>query len=297
MGFNLYRFVMVGAEKYSRSGFSYLCIPAFIFLILLYFSQSSMAHTTVFIPQSDPDGKKMVRIIHCHPFSGSGIMGIRLHEKDTDHLKGLESIKVIHEGKVRDLSDAVTPDYYTVRNDRREIYTLSLDRKNGFLKPGDYAIVVRHSLHWKEKYGLFLQKTAKFYVNIGGLVTDWPNRLLKGDPEIIPLVSPYGVYAGTLFRAEAVNSRGERIPHARITVEYLNYNAADNALDVSSPLMSREDLGSVMFFTDAGGSFSFIPVRAGIWTFTLSLPAKESPESGKKIKYDSSLTVVVKPYP
>ncbi len=267
---------------------------AFILLLLALLPTAAGAHTTVLVPCQKQDGQQTVKVLHFHPASGSDLMGIRLGARDTANLKGLDSIFVIHQRQEKNLAGVVIPEEYTVRGRKSAIYTIPLDRKNGFSTPGDYIIVVKHQPHWKKHEGIFRQKVAKLYLNYWGLTTDWPRRALKNMPEIIPLVPPDKVYAGTLFRAEAVNDAGKLLPHAKIQVEYLNYELGETELDTATGGFLPENLASGVIYTDGSGSFSFIPTRQGLWTFTLLDGDDNRFIRGKALEYDSSLSILVR---
>ena len=265
-----------------------------LFFIIVLFPTSAIAHTTTLIPHINKDGQKTVKVLHFHPSTGSGLMGIRLSVEDSKDIKGLDSIFIIHEKKKIKLHDVAIPDFYTVRGEKRGTYTIPINKKSGFFKPGDYIIIVTHKAHWKKHEDLYRQKVAKFCLNYFGVITNWPNRVLRNMPEIIPLVQPYSVYAGSLFRAEAVNDEGKRIPHAKIQIEYLNYTVGDTELDTTTDGFITEDIADTVIFADSNGSFSFIPLRKGLWTFTLVDGDDNKFIQGKRLEYDSSLSVLVK---
>lgn len=265
-----------------------------LFFIIALVPTSAIAHTTTLIPHINKDGQKTVKVLHFHPSTGSGLMGIRLSVEDSKDIKGLDSIFIIHEKEEIKLDDVAIPDFYTVRGEKRGTYTIPIHKKSGFFKPGDYIIVVTHKAHWKKYEDLYRQKVAKFCLNYYGVITNWPNRVLRNMPEIIPLVQPYSVYAGSLFRAEAVNDEGKQIPHAKIQIEYLNYTAGDTELDTTTAGFIAEDIADTVIFTDSNGSFSFVPLRKGLWTFTLVDGDDNKFIQGKRLEYDSSLSILVK---
>ncbi len=269
-------------------------VTLFLFFGMILIPVTAAAHTTTFIPQIDKNGEKSVKVLHFHPVTGSGLMGIRLGVEDTKDLKGLESIFLIHEKEEKKLDAVAIPDYYTVRGERRETYTIPINRESGFFKPGDYVIVVKHKAHWKKYEGLYRQKVAKFCLNYLLGINSWSNRVLKNMPEIIPLVQPDRVSAGTLFRAEAVNEEGQRISHAKINIEYLNYRLGAAKLDTTAAGFIDESIADITVFTDSSGSFSFIPTRAGLWTFTLVDGDNDKLIQGKELAFDSSISILVK---
>ncbi len=269
-------------------------ISLFLTAALFLLPAAAAAHTMVLIPRVDQNGRKTVKAVFFHPAIGDNIMGIRLGVDDSSKLKGLDEIYMIHEKQKKTLNHTAVPDYYTVRDEKRESYTIRLNKESGFFKPGDYIIVVKHKPHWKKHEGLYREKVAKLCLNYFGVTSDWPDRVLKNMPEIIPLVQPYSVQAGTIFRAEAVNEKGRRIPHAEINIEYLNYPAAETELETSKEGFLEEELADTTVFTDGSGSFSFIPPRKGLWTFTLVNGDSGKLIQGKEVEYDSSLSVLVK---
>ncbi len=133
--------------------------------MLFLFPVTAMAHTTILIPYLNKDGQKTVKVIHFHPSTGSDIMGIRLGIEDSEILKGLDSIFIIYKKEEKNLNTIAIPDYYTVRGERRETYTIPINKKSGFFKPGDYIIVVTHKAHWKKHEGVYRQKVSKLYLN------------------------------------------------------------------------------------------------------------------------------------
>ena len=147
------------------------------------------------------NGQKTIKVPHFHPASGGGLMGIRLGAEDAKDLKGLESIYLIHEKEEKNLDAVAVPDFYTVHGEKRKAYTIPINKQSGFFKPGDCIIVVKRKDHWKKREDLYRRKVAKFCLNYFGVLTDWPNRVLRNMLEIIPLVQPYNVHAGSLFRA------------------------------------------------------------------------------------------------
>ena len=99
---------------------------------------------------------------------------------------------------------------------------------------------------------------------------------------------------GNLFRAEVVNDEGDSLAHAKIQVEYLRFELGEIALGTTGNGSVAEELGDTFVFTDKSGSFAFIPPQEGVWTFTLVDGDNGKLIQGKKLEYDSSLSIVVK---
>ncbi len=273
---------------------SFINVLSVVFAVLLAASVVAHAHTTVIFPVKGENGKKALKVVHFTPWSGDNIMGIRLGAEDTPLLKGIRSVSLVHRGEEEEISSLCVPGMFRVKDAARECYTIPLSHR---LMPhaGDYVFVVRHIYHWKRHLGRYVMKVAKFFINQGGLVTDWPRRLLADAPEIIPLSPPYAAHAGTIFRAEAVNERGETLPHAKIHVEFLNYPYDHSGLVLSGPIIHNQDVGECVIYADRSGAFSFVPPAAGVWTFTLVDGDSGFRREGRDVQYDSSLSIVVKP--
>ncbi len=270
-------------------------ISTILLILMLQLPVCVFAHTTVIFPLGNGHGGKTLKVVHFVPWKGDNIMGIRLHAQDSKNLKGLESISLVHEGTTKDISDLAVPDFYTVRDDAAgESYSIPLDRKI-IPRAGDYIFVIKHNQHWKKEQGIYIRKISKFFINNGGFITDWPYRIFQNAPEIIPLSAPYGVYTGTLFRAQAVDDRGKVIPHAKILVEYLNYKTGVQGLDTSSPFLQQKEQGETVLFADNSGAFSFVPSIEGIWTFTLIDGDRNIMVADKQLQYNSSVSIKVNP--
>ena len=79
--------------------------------------------------------------------------------------------------------------------------------------------------------------------------------------EIAPLVRPYGLWTGNLFRG-VVEKRGEPVPYAKVEVEWRN----DGSLTPpSDPFITQ------VIKADANGVFSYAMPRAGWWGFAALL--------------------------
>ncbi len=262
-------------------------------IIMLLATAYASAHTTVIFPHTTENGARNLMVAHFLPWYGDNIKGIRFNKKDTVDVKGIESISLIHNGEERDISGLAVPGFLEVRHGRGECYAVPLKRKI-IPRAGDYIFVVKHAPHWKGHKDIYVGKISKFFINNAGLITDWPHRVLKEAPEIIPLSAPDSVYAGTLFRAEAVDDKGEHIPHGKIHVEFLNYKINDRGIADSGPLLENKKAGDTFLFTDGSGAFSFVPPREGVWTFTLVDGGRDIKINGKKLQYDSSISLQVK---
>jgi cobalt/nickel transport protein len=106
---------------------------------------------------------------------------------------------------------------------------------------------------------------TKVIVNAMGLEQGWDDELgLK--TEIVPLVRPYGLWAGNQFRG-IVKKDGVPVPFAEIEVEYFN---EDNKVEIpASPFETQ------VIKADANGVFGYTMPRAGWWGFAALSEADE----------------------
>jgi cobalt/nickel transport protein len=75
--------------------------------------------------------------------------------------------------------------------------------------------------------------------------------------EIRPLVRPYGVWTGNIFRG-VVERRGKPVPFAEIEVEWMNDGSVQPPADAFVTQVIR---------ADAAGTFAYAMPRAGWWGF------------------------------
>jgi len=83
--------------------------------------------------------------------------------------------------------------------------------------------------------------------------------------EIRPLVRPYGLWTGNLFRG-VVEHGGKPVPFAEIEVEWLNDGSVEPPADAFVTQVIR---------ADASGTFSYAMPRAGWWGFAALVEGAE----------------------
>ena len=262
-----------------------------VFLTVLSTVLAVVAHTTIQTSET-ASGKATVKIMHFHPTNGGGLMGLKLGGEDTKDVKIINNVYYIHKGDKFNLKKSVSS--FSLKNSEGSAPELSvqLDKNNGFRRGGDYIVVSKHIPHLKEgKY--YIQLVTKSFLNRGGFLTDWPNRVLDSMPEIIPLVNPNKVYEGDIFRGYIVNDNGEPISHGELHIEFLNYEIYNDSIG-SEPKFENKNFVERVIFSNNDGSFSFIPNKKGVWSITLLDGDKNRSIGGENLIFNSLITLEVK---
>lgn len=132
-------------------------------------------------------------------------------------------------------------------------------------QPGDYVYFIEPAPYWEPGEGLMIVHYAKVVVNAFDAQAGWDAEV--GFPvEIVPLVRPYGLWTGNLFRG-VVKKGGKPVPYAEVEVEWRN----DGSLEPpTGPYVTQ------LVKADAQGVFSYAMPRAGWWGFAALLEGDES---------------------
>jgi cobalt/nickel transport protein len=127
---------------------------------------------------------------------------------------------------------------------------------------------------------------TKVVVDAFGAEEGWDSMV--GFPvEIEPLVRPYGLWTGNIFRG-VVKKNGKPVPFAEIEVEYRN---SDNKVAIPADSYITQVIKA-----DANGAFSYAMPRAGWWAFAALLEGDEqmkNPE-GKMVGVEQGALIWVR---
>jgi cobalt/nickel transport protein len=156
---------------------------------------------------------------------------------------------------------------------------VDLDGKRGYQathevkRPGDHVYFIEPAAYWEPAEGVLIVHFAKVVVNAFDEQTGWDREL--GLPvELVPLVRPYGLWTGNLFRA-LVKKGGQPVPFAEVEVEWRNDGS------VTPPTGAHV---TQVIKADAQGVFSYAMPRAGWWGFAALMEGDEpmtNPEGAK----------------
>jgi len=172
---------------------------------------------------------------------------------------------VIKDGQQTDLLDTLAP----TRVMDHEAWKTSYR----FKRPGVYSFVMVPQPYWEPAEDLSIIHYTRTVVAVFGADEGWDEPL--GLPtEIVPLLRPFGNYAGNTFTGQVL-LQGKPVPGAEVEVEYYN---RDGALVAPSEYHVTQVVKA-----DNEGIFSFSCPRAGWWGFaalneadyTLKNPAGE----------------------
>lgn len=121
--------------------------------------------------------------------------------------------------------------------------------------PGDHVFFVEPAPYWEPAEGKYIIHLTKVVVDFGS-GEGW-DKLVGLPVEIEPLVRPYGLWTGNLFRG-IVRKNGKPVPFAEIEVEWINDGTVKAPSD---PFVTQ------VIKADASGQFGYVMPRAGWWGF------------------------------
>jgi cobalt/nickel transport protein len=124
-------------------------------------------------------------------------------------------------------------------------------------RPADYVFYLEPMPYWEPAEQKMIVHYTKVVVDYLDAQDGW-DEMVGFPVEIEPLVRPYGLWTGNLFRG-VVRRDGEPVPYAEVEVEYYNEGGAVQVPD--DPFITQ------VIKADANGVFSYAMPRAGWWGF------------------------------
>ncbi len=230
--------------------------------ILLAAAFPAWAHFQVLMPSTDivtEEGPRTVtlRLLFTHPMEQGPVMNMA-----RPHRFG-----VLENGVRHDLLDRLR----AAPVQGKSAYTCSWR----FRRPGDYVFYVAPAPYWEPAENKMIIHYTKVIVDAFDAEEGW-DALVGFPVEIRPLVRPYGLWTGNLFRGIVLHN-GRPAPFARIEVEYWN---ADHAVHPpADPFVTQ------VITTDAAGNFEYAMPRAGWWGFAALLTGakKMTAPNGRRV--------------
>ena len=237
-----------------------------IVLLLFLVAMASFAHfQMIYTPTSVVEGNSVdFKIVFTHPAESGHTMDIGKNE--AGEIKGVEK-------------------FFS--------YDLTLNKDNGFKGGGDWALVAVPHPYYEGAEDVYIQQITKVFINKAGLDTDWSARCAEGYPEIMPLVKPYDVWVGGLFRGTVVDSKGKPVPNAEIEVEYINFDVNMKKSKFEKKAKTKNAAATIL--ADANGNFSFVPHKAGYWGFAALGAGNVKEFAGKELSQDAVLWIEAVP--
>lgn len=152
--------------------------------------------------------------------------------------------------------------------------------------PGVYMIHAQPKPYFEPAEGKFIVHVPKFIVSAFGMEEGWDNAL--GLPyEIIPMVKPFGLYAGNFFQGQVLH-HGK--PAGNVTVEVELYN--EFGLKAPTDAHITQEVK-----TDSNGIFSFVMNHKGWWGYAALIEEGTLKHSdGKSYPIENGALIWVKAY-
>lgn len=226
--------------------------------------------TNVTSPQELP-----LKLIFWHPYSNGPVM----------EMSRPLSLFAINRGEKVDLMESLTPVTFEGAENSAAAYEARLPVR----RAGDYVLALEPAPYYEESEDIYIQQITKAYVNHAQLPTDWAEPLGL-DAEILPLVKPTNVLAGSNFRGR-VMSAGQPVAGAEIEVELI---AAPPDMDnnKAGPALRSEPLGgAIVVLSDEAGYFSFGIPHAGTWGFAALDVGPKKTHNNKHLSQDAVIWV------
>ena len=227
-------------------------------ILLLGASGQARAHFGMVIPstnQATAENKSVeLTLSFSHPFECKGM-----------NLSRPDMFYIVKDGQKTDLLETLMP--------TKVMDHAAWQTNYRFKRPGVYSFVMVPKPYWEPAEDLSIIHYTKTVVAVFGAEEGWDEPL--GLPtEIVPLLRPFGNYAGNTFTGQVL-LQGKPVPGAEVEVEYYN---RDGSLVAPSEYHVTQVVKA-----DGNGIFSFTCPRAGWWGFaalneadyTLKNPAGE----------------------
>jgi len=243
-------------------------------VILLVPAGQAGAHFQVILPSDDiveagENSKIGLSLIFTHPMEQGPAMemgqpvrfGVLAGGQKTDLLANLRPVKV--DGKTAFETD----------------YELKA--------PADYIFFVDPAPYWEPAEAKMIIHYTKVVVDAFGAEEGWQEPV--GQPvEIEPLVRPYGLWTGNLFRG-VVKLNGQPVPFAEVEVEYYNQAGIKPPTELHITQVVR---------ADANGTFAYAMPKAGWWGFAALVegPEKLKNPQGELVPVELGGLIWVKTY-
>jgi len=227
-----------------------VALVAVVASVLSFWIPAANAHFQVIKPSTDivtPRGEKTLSfgIRFTHPMEQGPVM-----EMGKPRRFGL-----LFGGGRQDLKDALEAAKVNGKTAYRCSYKVS--------RPGDHVFYIEPAPYWEAAEDKMIIHYAKVVVNAMGAEQGWDGMV--GFPvEIEPLVRPYGLWTGNIFRG-IVRKNGKPVPFATIEVEY--YNEGGKVSVPAAPFATQ------VIKSDKDGVFSYAMPRAGWWGFAALVEA------------------------
>jgi cobalt/nickel transport protein len=263
-------------------------------IIVAALSIAASAHFEVlYTPTVEVVGKEItINNFFTHPYDGAPLMESGLSAEGK--VLGLKEAFLVHKGVKTDLTKDLVKTDWSAGEQKGPGFDITLNRNNGFKSAGDYAVVIVPHPYWEPEENLYIQQITKLFINKGGFGEEWSSRVAEGHNEITPLVRPYDLAVGSLFRAVVLDNEDKPVEGVTVEVEYLNTELdTDKKVVSTDKIMSDDKRGIATMVTDVNGIFAFIPQKAGYWGFAALSAGSDKEYKGKELEQDPVIWIQV----
>ncbi len=132
--------------------------------------------------------------------------------------------------------------------------------------PGDYVYYLEPAPYWENAEGKTIVQYTKVVVDAYGGEGGW-DALVGFPVEIEPLVRPYGLWTGNVFRG-IVRHEGAPVPFATVEAEWRNDGSVHAPADIFTTQVIK---------ADGEGVFTYAMPRAGWWGFAALVDGPSMP--------------------
>ena len=250
-----------------------LLAPTVGLILVALVAAATRAHFQVVLPSSDvvtAEGDRTVNldILFTHPMEQGPLM----------HMGRPRQFGVLVGGKKQDLKATLQPK----ATDGKTSYVTSYKPK----APADHVFYIEPAPYWEPAEQKMIVHYTKVVVDAFGAEEGW-DAMVGFPVEIEPLVRPYGLWTGNLFRG-IVRKNGKPVPFAEIEVEY--YNAGGKVKAPGDPFVTQ------VIKADGNGVFAYAMPRAGWWGFAALIEGdrKMANPDGKQVGVELGALMWVK---
>ncbi|SFQ57987.1 DUF4198 domain-containing protein [Donghicola eburneus] len=210
------------------------------------------------------------------------------HPFDNGHVMDMETPQafyMIHHGEKTDLMNRLKPTNFQGAENTGAAFRASVPVK----RSGDYVLVTEPVPYYEPSEDKYIQQLTKVVFNRNQLPTDWMAPV--GLPtEILPLVKPYNVIAGSSFTGQVL-SEGQPAAGIEIEIEYVAAAPDIDSFAASAPTVQPMSGGSLVAISDENGYFTFGVPKAGWWGFAALGSGPATEHDGKELSQDAVLWI------
>lgn len=235
-----------------------------------------------------------LKLVFTHPFAAGHTMNMGADEDGVakQPLKfGVMTQRGEAEIEVTDLLSTLKPIEFTSLENKGTGYETSY-RARGM---GDFVFFTDPGPYFEASEDAYIQQVTKVVINKGGAMTCGFEDVPGLPVQIKPLVRPYGLWTGNVFRGivqklDKATGKYVPVPFAEIEVEYANHdiNMDSNSFKKEAKATAPNDACECQtILANADGEFSYAIPKAGWWGFAALGAGGDLEYNGKELSLDA----------